>query len=543
MVPRLSTVGVTCVCLLLMTRPSIARFNPAQDQAQPSGSAELVAIVIAADGAAPVRRARLTLSGAITRHAETDSTGRFDFTNLPAGTYRLLVEPTSGFAGLFDNRPVMLVEGRTLNLTVRVERTGVISGRIIDETGEPVLGVQVEALRWRPFDRQPAGPVAHATTDDLGQFRLFNLVAGDYYVVATYPRFRNDDAEAASRTWYASTYYPGSSSFRDARQIVVRRGQESPNVDFSLSTVPVARVVIVAVDSHGVPLSHHAQVSLIARGNPNVALGSRFANPRKEDGTFVFTDIAPGVYNVVVTTSPYKEEAAYVKVDVAGDDVTLKVQTNNGAKMSGRVVVKGSPSRSYAWPPRVGVSAYPVGSIWPTDMRLTELAGTDRFELTALRGPMRISADVANGALVSIRRDGTDITGKVVEFVGTETIDDVEITVTTDVAAADVAVVDGSRSEDARPVLVVLFAEDASLWHEGFLQYAHLPAFHLERETHVHLGRMVAGRYLIAAVQGLDVDHPTDSRVLETLRPFAVPVTLTSDQLASVRLSVVRVPE
>ena len=43
MVPRLSTVGVTCVCLLLMTRPSIARFNPAQDQAQPSGSAELVA--------------------------------------------------------------------------------------------------------------------------------------------------------------------------------------------------------------------------------------------------------------------------------------------------------------------------------------------------------------------------------------------------------------------------------------------------------------------------------------------------------------------
>ena len=151
-VARLFTVGATCTSLLLTLRPAMARFGPAQDQAQPSGSAELVGTVIAADGAASVRRAHLTLFGPITRQAENDSTGRFDFANLPAGTYRLAVQPTNGFAGLVDDRTVTLVEGRASNLTVRVERTGVISGRISDENGEPVLHVLVQALRRRPFD-------------------------------------------------------------------------------------------------------------------------------------------------------------------------------------------------------------------------------------------------------------------------------------------------------------------------------------------------------------------------------------------------------
>jgi hypothetical protein len=62
---RVFTVAAACTCLLTTPRPATARFSPAQDQVQPSGSAELAGTVIATDGAAPVRRARLTLVAAV----------------------------------------------------------------------------------------------------------------------------------------------------------------------------------------------------------------------------------------------------------------------------------------------------------------------------------------------------------------------------------------------------------------------------------------------------------------------------------------------
>lgn len=164
-------------------------------------------------------------------------------------------------------------------------------------------------------------------------------------------------------------------------------------------------------------------------------------------------------------------------------------------------------------------------------------AGAGTFELMGLRGPMVLSADVASGALVSIRRAGQEIAGKTLDFNGTEVVDDV---VTTDVAQLDVTVTGTTPPDEPEPVMVVLFAEDPARWHQGFVQFAPTTASSASRsEPDVRLGRMVPGRYLVVAVHDWDGNRPSDVRVLEKLRPLAVPVTLVAGETANVALRIV----
>ena len=66
-------------------------------------------------------------------------------------------------------------------------RGSVISGRVLDEFGEPVADAMVNAMRsaWTAGRRklQPTG--RSAQTNDLGQYRIYGLPPGDYYVSAT----------------------------------------------------------------------------------------------------------------------------------------------------------------------------------------------------------------------------------------------------------------------------------------------------------------------------------------------------------------------
>lgn len=234
---------------------------------QPVGSARLNGRVVADDNGAPVRRAYVSLFGvlpsaqdagagpvSIARHAETDDAGRCDFADLPAGSYRLDVAPMNGFVPSASPRVVVLTTERTLEMAIRLDRTGAIAGRIADESGDLVLGATVHALRRNNFDGYlaVANPGSPATIDDLGQFRIFNLPPGEYYVVATYRRPRGDPKDAP-RSGYASTYYPGFLSIDDARPVVVRAGQDSASVNFTLAPSHLATVVLRAVDSRGSP--------------------------------------------------------------------------------------------------------------------------------------------------------------------------------------------------------------------------------------------------------------------------------------------------
>ena len=372
--------------------PALAQSAAQRDEPQPTGTARITGRVLARDNGAPVRRAHVSLSGVpaavrtgakhayVQREVETDDYGAFAFAGLPAGSYNLSVQPTNGFLGLPRARPAMVGEGRALDVPIRLERTGAIVGRIAAGNGEGLLGVEVQALRKTDFrGHVTVMPAARASTDDRGQYRLFNLSPGDYYVVAT-PGHSLGDRATTRRSGFVTTYHPGAQALRDAKLLVVRSGKDTTKVDVALASGPLARVAIDAVDSRGVPLGREASAILTLLGDVYLSNSMRLAS-RQDDGPLVFSGVPWGDYYLIVGTSYRQEEAAYVNVTVDGD-VTLKVQTNSGARLSGRVVVQG--------PPRDTNSGQPFPNV----------------TVTATRPPGKVRPVLREGAVGSTARSG-----------------------------------------------------------------------------------------------------------------------------------------
>jgi hypothetical protein len=552
--------ALTGLIAVVATIPAVGGQLPV-GRPQPSGSARLTGRVVAADDGSPVRRAYVSLSGLpdsekragpsrvyVSRIVETDVNGRFAFADLPAGSYSITAAAVSGFVRPARPKEATLGEGRTVEMTVRLERSGAIEGRVRDASGDAVLGAQVLAVRRRDVFGHTAlaSEGAAATTNDLGRFRLFNLPAGEYYVVVTSTPSQERNAPAP-RSGYANTYYPGSPALRGARVVVVRAGRDSRGVNVTLASCRLARLTVNPVDASGAPLGREAHMTLSRRDDVYLSSSSRFI-ARREDGSFVFEGIQPGDYSLVVKTSVLLEEAAYVNVSIHDADLSLNVRTNKGARVSGRIIVDGRPGGSGSGSPDAWISSNPpLGTLGVSyaQVPLAHVQGTDRFELAGLRGPMALYAEVGGGALLSMRRRGEELAGKTLDFVGTETLDDVVVEFTTQVAQVDVFVTSAARREP-EPVMVILFAEDPQRWHQGFLQYATTTASSLSDAAGAaaspvtRLTRMAPGRYLVVAIHDPGIIHPTSADILARLRPLATPVTLVAGQTASVTVGVAK---
>ena len=555
--------------------PALAQSGP-QDP-QPTGSARILGRVVSRDNGSPVRRAHVSLEGLpadmqstdpkrahIQRDVETDDNGAFDFARIPAGSYRISVPATNGFLALARAREAIVGDGQALEVAIRLERTGAIAGRITDKNGAGLVGVEVQALRRNDFHGHVTvmptytyGYGARASTNDLGEFRLFNLTPGEYVVVAT-PVYLSREQGPRRRFGFLTTYYPGAQALKDARLIVVRSGKDVARVNFSLASGTLATVTINALDSGELPLGRDASATL------SVLSDLWFSSPesmrqasRGDDGSFVFTDVPLGDYYVIVSTSRL-QEATYVNLRIDGD-VALKVQTNTGAKVSGRFVVQG-PQRDANTPfPNAEVTATPplhqYGPSYTRDV-VARMEGTDKFELTGLRGPMVLHAYMSPALLVSISRaGGNDLAGKPIHFTGAEIIDDLLVVFTYEKAEVNVTLTGLREPDDPENVLVILFPEDPARWHAGWLTYT---AIQSSKEMAVQpvaagrvtrpagrtftfsLGPVIPGRYLIAAVPSPDVMDATEPAILERLRLFAVPVTLVADQTVKVEVAVTR---
>src|SRR4029453_17502699 len=123
----------------------------------------------------------------------TDESGAFEFTGLPAGRYTVTASKT-GFINLsYGQRrplqagtPLQLEDGQQLKgIDFRLPRGSAIAGRIADENGDPLPGTLVQAMRFQTNQgiRQLV-PAGTAQTDDRGQYRLWGLNPGDYFISA-----------------------------------------------------------------------------------------------------------------------------------------------------------------------------------------------------------------------------------------------------------------------------------------------------------------------------------------------------------------------
>jgi Carboxypeptidase regulatory-like domain len=297
--------------------------------------------VLDAGSGEPIRKAMVILrrnpeSGAA---AYTDAKGEFHFAELEAGAYALSAEREGYVAGRKDPPVVVTIlpEKTQSDLTVKLVRTGVVSGRVVDADGDPVANASVELLAIKG---ERAG--GSATTNDRGEYRAYGIPPGKYRLVAAANSrlagelsLKLTGAEEHSYSW---TYYPGTSDARRATTIEVGAGAELQGLDLALVH---SRVVRVGGRVTG-PANAPGPFSVILIPITSESLGqSRAASVRSAGGTFELTGVEPGAY-VLSAIGPLKPEpySASRTIEVGDSDIEgIELALAPPQRISGRVIL------------------------------------------------------------------------------------------------------------------------------------------------------------------------------------------------------------
>jgi hypothetical protein len=452
----------------------------------PKGTAVLKGQVLAATGS-PVRRAQvraMSMEGRGGGVTSTDGNGNYEIKDLPAGRYSLTATKAGFMQSDYGQRrpgepgtPIDLSDGQTADkVNFVIARGGVISGRVVDDGGEPVSGTTVAAVRYQfvAGTRRlvPArGEGSMRSTDDQGAFRLFGLPPGDYYVSANnrnnmmmMPGVNNTESEG-----FAPTYFPGTPNIAEATRVTVRAGQEMSGANFALVVARMARVRGRAMNSHGEPV---ASAMLMLTPDEPMVMAMSFNNAMVAgDGTFQFANVPPGRYNLQVRPNGMpsaSSEFATLKVIVGNDDIdNLIVITSTGATARGVVITDDGSVPTFR---ANQVSIFPQPAE-PGSMMMgsgqNKINDDYTFELTGLSERRLIRANV-NGQTLSwylkaVMLDGEDVTDSGIEFTPGRSYDGMQVILsqkTTDLSG----LVSDDRGKPVLDATVVVFPASKELW-------------------------------------------------------------------------------
>jgi protocatechuate 3,4-dioxygenase beta subunit len=355
-----------CVLFLLLSCTLAAQEVPSRkaDNTPAKDRCSIAGLVVKLGTSEPLKKAHVYLqkvddprSGYSTH---TDAAGHFAIRKIDPGRYLLGVQHTGYVSQAYGDSSsarrgavLALNPGRDIqDLLFRMVPWAVISGRITDEDGDPLSDVQVQAMRhyFRNGKRTLDGE-GSAVTNDLGEFRLYGLAKGRYFIRAQMERGWHgpvldpsaDDASSTSQTGYAPVYYPGTADQARAATIDVAPGQEIPGVDFTLLPIRTFQIRGRVFDAVLGQPAKDCYIVLV-RHDPNIpTYYNRDDRMDCNKGSFEFSDVTPGSYSVVVQLSnSEKRRSARATVEVDNTNVNdVRVIVGAGINFTGRILVEG----------------------------------------------------------------------------------------------------------------------------------------------------------------------------------------------------------
>jgi len=277
----------------------------------------------------------------------TDGRGRFVFTDIAAGSYRLAVV-SPGYVRQEYGQRIFPGQGTLLNLmagetigdlVMRVTQTGNVSGHITDNMGQLAVNVRVALLKasYNAIGQRTYEEAGNTATNDRGEYRLFWVTPGRYYIAAGSAAgpapggggFPNDPMDI-----YSLTFYPGAPDPSRATTIDVRSGSES-TADFSVNRQQAYKVRGRVADGAGGPPPAAINVSFAYQGI--TGQNSAFNKGQIYDpatGAFEVQNILPGAYVVQVSAGPVDRAA----IEIVNSNVdNLSFILGSGSNVTGRV--------------------------------------------------------------------------------------------------------------------------------------------------------------------------------------------------------------
>ena len=232
-----------------------------------------------------------------------DGEGRFEFRDVPAGKFQLVASKPGYSAPPAE--PISMVELRDGQVREHVELRlapwGTVTGRVLDEFGDPMQDATVQALQIRNQAGRrrlvPAGGFARAT-DDLGRYRLFGLPPGQYIISASVgAAFSAGGVSSADVPGYGRSYFPAATDAVNAQFVSVAVGPELSGIDIALSRVRTARVSGTLLNAAGEATmggSLTLTPNIRSGAVTDVSVGARIS----ANGSFEFPNVPPGQYVV-----------------------------------------------------------------------------------------------------------------------------------------------------------------------------------------------------------------------------------------------------
>jgi carboxypeptidase family protein len=511
--------AITATLLAQSSAPSDSKRT--QDPA--SAPCTVTGRVVTAGEGNPLKSARVSL---IPEHtgshdqiyaASSDGEGHFTLKDIPPGRYRFFASHT-GFveqhykAGTNDAGPLFsLASGEKVSeVLFRLVAAAVITGRVSNEDGDPMQRVEVVALR-RPsedemedFDeprrhKVQMETVGSAESDDRGQYRVFGLKPGEYFIraedSAAFPR--GGRVSVGEDFWvkqvlgseYATVYFPGATEASQAQVVPVKAGEEA-QADITMHRVKTVDIAGRVIGPNG------PATNALVRLEPADIIESDLnrQDTTDEKGSFHFRNVPGGTYYILAylrEQGPVYETRARQKVEVTSDNIdALTITLSPGVAIQGKLKADGSASlpldRIILFLMSVDEDDLPGGH--------SEVKKDGSFEFRSVHDgnyAIHVGGLDESAYIKSARHGPDDLLEKGLQVEGSSP-GQIEITV-----SSDGAKLEGSISDDEGPVT----GARVRLVPDALTPYNHL---RIQRTTtdqlgHFSLTDIAPGKYTLAA--------------------------------------------
>lgn len=284
--------------------------------------------------------------------AFTDASGTYRITNVPPGNYRAATA-TPEFVAV-DGLPTPLDKSKKLlinkdetveSIDFELMRGGVITGRVTDADGRPIIEETVSIFREESNQGHTYFEHRGTRTDDRGVYRLFGIAPGTYKIAAG----TKELSPSWERSPFHQTFHPDVTDASQAKTIDVTEGSETTNVDITIKEVGRTYSIrgrIIDGDT-GRPIAN-VPYGISVYLTPNQRSGLTDGSVSNSNGEFQWPNLRPGKYSVFVNApSDADWRAEETPFEVNDRDVTgLVVKTIKVIFVSGVIILEGKSDKS-----------------------------------------------------------------------------------------------------------------------------------------------------------------------------------------------------
>jgi Carboxypeptidase regulatory-like domain len=535
------------------------------------GSGKISGIVIQAGTAMPIDGVQIVLSPVTPVPGQplnqvgafTDQFGRFAVEDVPPGRYRIQwtrpgyftppvgtpgpdtsiiqsLKAQLGISALYIASPPaatsvtveLAAQEHLAGFVFTLIPGGVISGRVFDPMGNPLVSASLTALTLSYEDgRKVLRPGTSTTSDDRGNFRLFGLRPGEYYVRAEHR------ASAAVTSEIVRAYFPGVLGLGDAAPIVVNESGESPGANFSIPNGGTAKVSGTVNGPANMPRSN-VQFSLFPIGPDHLEDPATFSIPNTASaenravGEFEIRGVSPGRHTLVAFVSDNVRQRSYsgsITLDIGtGDYRNVSIEMHPATDLPGRLMLEdGSPVRQ-------AISLRARGTLVAPLMNSINVNTDGTFTISQVpEARYSITQNASDSCIVDIHQGGKSVYDE--GFIGGMGAEPIEVVLSKQCGSVQVQILDDRKQPIPNAFVSLVPAAE----HRSNVLLYRRSIFDVAGSRYPPINSIPPGEYKMFAWDNIPPNAELNAAFLARFEDRGVPVTVRRGESLTVQLSLI----